>query len=296
MHPLLQAALNRRSPLPNHETTAFRWIDGAGDGIPGVEIEEFGDKLLVSTRFSELPKSVISIVESLPSTLYIRHLDSDAKTSPRHFSGPVSDSPFHVLENGVTLELSFQSGYSQGIFLDQRDNRNELRGILQPGQTLLNTFAYTGAFSVFGALAGATTTTIDLSQPYLDWSRRNFHLNQLDPNDHYFCRGDTFHWLRRFAKQGRRFEAIVLDPPTFSRDHKGKVFRVQKDYGELIELADRCLTPGGTILACTNCRQLSETDFIKQIRTALPRPIDLRCAPMPFDFTAPPYLKSVWIR
>lgn len=295
MHPTLQDALRHRTVLLETGTTAFRWIDGHGDGCPGIEVEQLGEHILLSTRSPYSKEQFDLLSRSLPGSIYHRVLDSHIKESPQHYRGSPIDGPFIVTENRASFELSFHSGYSQGIFLDQRDNRRQIREHLQPGQTLLNTFSYTGAFSVFGALAGAVTTTIDLSQPYLDWSKRNFLLNQLDPAEHHFCRGDTFHWLNRFSKQGRQFDTIVLDPPTFSRDAKGKVFRVEKDYGRLIEMAEQCLKPDGTILACTNFRQMSPSSFMKQIRSALMKPAKLKSLPMPLDFTDAPYLKSVWI-
>ena len=295
MRSTLERALEKRKPFSDSDTTAFRWIDGDGDGFPNIEVEQLGEHFLISTRDPYSPGSVNLLVNHFYSSIYTRVLDSKEKSSPSHFSGSRIEQPFVVLENGVCLEVSLQSGYSQGVFLDQRDNRQRLRNLLKPGLTLLNTFAYTGAFSVFGSLAGAETTTLDLSQPYLDWAKRNFRLNELDPESHHFVKGDTFHWLKRFAKQGRRFDAIVLDPPTFSRDTKGKVFRVQKDFGRLIELAERCLAPNGIMLACTNCRQIDESAFIRGIRESLTRRAKLEAAPMPLDFTAPPYLKSIWI-
>lgn len=295
-HPLDQALARRATFQSSTATTAYRMVDSLGDGIPGIEVDQLGPHILASVRDRGLTRSVKDLIGHLPSASYLKLLDQSEKTSPVHLSGPTVDQPFEICENGVRFELSFQSGYSQGIFLDQRDNRQRLRDTLQTGQTLLNTFAYTGAFSVFGALAGATTTTIDLSQPYLDWSKRNFRLNDIDVESQYFCKGDTFHWLKRFAKQGRRFDAIVLDPPTFSRDKNGKVFRVEKDYSRLVELASDCLAPDGTILACTNCRQIDEQGFKRQIRSAFRRPVHLESTPMPSDFTAPAYLKSVWIR
>ena len=170
-----------------------------------------------------------------------------------------------------------------------------MRQRVSAGETVLNTFAYTGAFSVCAALGGAQTTTLDLSQPYLDWAKRNFQHNQLDPAIHHFCKGDTFHWLRRFHKQGRKFHGIILDPPTFSRDEKGQVFRVENDYGELARLAHHCLQPGGWMLCSTNCHKLQPRDFERQLRDALPRQCRLTHAPMPTDFTDLPYLKSVWV-
>jgi 23S rRNA (cytosine1962-C5)-methyltransferase len=195
----------------------------------------------------------------------------------------------------VRFEISFSSGYSQGIFLDQRDNRKQLRDLVATGTTLLNTFAYTGAFSIVAAMAGATTTTLDLSQPYLDWARRNFRHNDLNPDGHFFCRGDTFHWLKRFAKQRRRFDAIILDPPTFSRSDKGKVFRAEKDYSALAELALGCLAADGTLLCCTNCRSLSLFDFEVQVREGAGSRVHINSAPMPPDFPDTPYLKSLWV-
>ena len=113
---------------------------------------------------------------------------------------------------------------------------------------------------------------------------------------HHFCKGDTFHWLRRFAKQGRTFDCIVLDPPTFSRDEKGKVFRVEENFGELAALAAELLTPEGWLLCSTNCRNLGLNDFQKQLRNAIRRPMGPRLSAMPPDFTDEPYLKSVWLK
>ncbi|MGE9268834.1 MAG: class I SAM-dependent rRNA methyltransferase [Verrucomicrobiales bacterium] len=294
--PLLHTALAKRDALQAPDTNLLRLIDGAADGFPGHYLESYGPHWLLATTGQRRDAELCAELARHGKSLYWKRLDQHQKDSPLPLHGPETPARVTGLENGVSYHLSFHSGYSQGIFLDQRDNRRQLRELLAPGQTLLNTFAYTGAFSVCGALAGATTTTLDLSQPYLDWAKDNFTLNQLDPAAHYFCKGDTFHWLRRFAKQGRRFHAIVLDPPTFSRDQKGKVFRVEKDYAELVALALRCLEKDGTILASTNCKKLSLRDFKTQLAPALPRAHHLHAAPMPEDFPDTPYLKSLWIK
>lgn len=293
-----ETAVRRRASMDlsvDGPTDAFRLIDGDGDNLPGIELEAFGDHWLVSTRDTRISPELGAWLRDSGRSVYHKRLDQHQKKSPTHFAGPAVDEPFLVRENGLLFEISFQSGYSQGIFLDQRDNRLSLRHRLDPGKTLLNTFAYTGAFSVAAAAAGAITTTLDLSQPYLDWAKRNLAHNGCDPSEHYFCKGDTFHWLRRFAKQGRVFDAIVIDPPTFSRDKDGKVFRVESDYGQLAALAAKCLAPGGVLLASTNCRQLSESDFIRTLRAAIPRGKAFTASPMPPDFTGESYLKSVWV-
>ena len=295
MRHLLEAALAKRVPLRQPGTNALRLIDGEGDGLPGLELEDFAGRWLLSTRDRTPPREMVDWLREKKRGVYWKRLDQQQKESPFHLCGSEQNEPFSILESGLSFEISFQSGYSQGIFLDQRDNRAELRSRLVPGMTLLNTFAYTGAFSVFAAAAGAAATTLDLAQPYLDWAKRNFELNGFDPAAHFFCKGDTFHWLTRFAKQGRKFDGIVLDPPTFSRDKDGKVFRVEKDYGLLAKLAFDCLAPGGFMLASTNCRTLPPRAFEAQVRGATKRTVKTRLAPMPADFTGEPYLKSLWV-
>jgi 23S rRNA (cytosine1962-C5)-methyltransferase len=295
MRALLNAALDRRKKLITPHTNAIRLIDGEGDALPNLYIDSYADRWVISTPSDRPPREVVSWLIDQGISAYSRRLDQHHKESPTHLCGPTVEAPFEILENSMRFEISFHSGYSQGIFLDQRDNRATLHSRMAPGLRLLNTFAYTGAFSVAAATAGAETTTLDLSQPYLDWARRNFQLNHIDPSTQHFCKGDTFHWLRRFAKQGRRFDAIVLDPPTFSRDENGKVFRVENDFGHLAALAADLLTPDGFLLCCTNCRKLTPDSFERQIVSSINRRMKPHHAPMPTDFTGDPYLKSLWL-
>ncbi len=293
----LQAAIARRASILDAGTDALRLVDGEGDGLPGFYLDTLAGCWLVSTTSGELEPDLRAwLVDqgALGRTIYWKQLDQHDKTSPAHLAGPSQDDGFVIMENGVQYWADFQSGYSQGIFLDQRINRQRVRTLSKPGHTVLNTFAYTGAFSVCAALGGATTTTLDLSQVYLDWARKNFSLNGMDPDEHHFCKGDTFHWLRRFARQGRTFEGIILDPPTFSRDDKGKVFRVEKDYGRLVELAGACLAPDGWMLCCTNCRKLEFDAFMETVRQAMPG-MRVISQGMPEEYRAPAYLKSVWV-
>ena len=117
---------------------------------------------------------------------------------------------------------------------------------------MLNIFAYTCGFSVCAAKAGARTTSLDLSKRWLDWGKRNFALNQLEPAGHEFIYGDAFDWLRRLAKKERRFDVILLDPPTFSQSKESGVFQAEKDYGRLVTAALPLLKAGGVLFASTN--------------------------------------------
>ena len=285
-----------RSTLPLGDTDAYRLVDGAGDGIPGIYLENLAGRYLFSSEGPATPSALLSWAGEhphLPS--YWKRLDQQDRESPTHLAGPPQETPFEVRECGARFLVSLQSGYSQGIFLDQRDNRARVRARCSPGHTVLNTFAYTGSFSVSAALGGASTTTLDLSQPYLDWAGKNLTLNGIDPASHHFCKGDTFHWLRRFAKQGRRFTGLILDPPTFSRDDRGRVFRAERDYDSLVALASKCLSPGGWLLCTTNCRRLPEAAFARMVSSSLPRGVRLESHPMPPDFTGTPYLKTLFV-
>lgn len=296
MNSLLTKAINQRTPLLTEETNSLRLFDGAGDGMLDVYLDQLGPHWLLSTKDGVLEENVTQALANTGKSVYWKKLDNHEKESPTHLAGPTVDEDFIGRENGLDYKLSFHSGYSQGIFLDQRENRARVKALSAPGKRVLNTFAYTGAFSVAAASAGAITTTLDLSQPYLSWAKENMKLNGLDPEEHYFCKGDTFHWLQRFAKSGRTFDGIILDPPTFSRDAKGNVFRVEKDYHRLVKLAGNVLAPGGWILACTNCRKLASWSFEEQLLKGLGDKASLEALPMPTEYTDEQYLKSYLIR
>jgi 23S rRNA (cytosine1962-C5)-methyltransferase len=291
---LFEQAIANRQHLLDSDTNAVRLFDGSGDGLADTFLECFADRWVLSTRDNRISNDVREYFLNCGKTVYWKQLDQHQKTDPSHLAGPEQNEPFIARESGINYEISFQSGYSQGIFLDQRDNRKRVRERVSSGDRVLNTFAYTGAFSVSASMGGATSSTLDLSQPYLDWAKQNLTHNGIDPSEHYFCKGDTFHWLRRFVKQGRKFDGIILDPPTFSRDDKGKVFRVEKDYHRLTDLAAQCITPGGWLLASTNCRKMSDQDFLFEASRRLPRNHKATALPMPEEYTGERYLKTLW--
>ena len=296
MYELFHKAIQLRQQTIDSDTDSIRLFDGGGDGRIDTYLDQLGDHWLLSTHDGVVEESILHALSQFGKSVYWKKLDQHEKESPSLLTGTPVNSPFTGRENGLTYQLSFDSGYSQGIFLDQRENRKRVIELARPEQRILNTFAYTGAFSVAAASSGATTTTLDLSQPYLSWAKENMKLNNLNPEDHYFCKGDTFHWLQRFAKSGRTFDGIILDPPTFSRDAKGKVFRVEKDYHRLVKLAKQVLSPEGWILACTNCRKLAPWEFEEQLVKGLGESVSFQALPMPHEYTGEQYLKSYLLR
>jgi 23S rRNA (cytosine1962-C5)-methyltransferase len=305
------------------ETDSFRLIHGASDGWPGWYVERLGAFSLSQTEAALEAKQRQHLESGLGQSLsgvyhkaLTRHVrrTTTVETSPQLVSGVAAPERFVLRENGVKFEMSFAEGYSVGLFLDQRDNRRRfLTGHvaadfrLQTSDSrleVLNTFAYTCGFSVCAALSGARVTSLDLSKKYLEWGKRNFALNGLDPAPHDFIYGDTFDWLRRLAKKGRAFDAIVLDPPTFSQSKESGVFRAEKDYGKLVTAALPVLKPNGVLLASTNAAELLPEKLLDQIneavRAARRKIRQQHYVPQPPDFpisrVEPAYLKTVWLR
>lgn len=292
----------KRATLPeiaDGSTTAYRLVDAAGDGCPGVEIDCYGGHWVVQTRDIPFPEELRGTLPAGCRSVWWKRLNQQDKQAPHCVLGEPPPGPFAVRELGLSYEIDLTAGYSQGLFLDQRPQRARMREKLVHGQRVLNLFAYTCAFSVAAASRGAMTTSVDLSRPYLDWGRRNFARNALDPEAHFFCRGDSLEWLSRFAKKDRTWDGIVVDPPTFSRNAEGKIFRVEHDFPALIALCINVLAPGGWLLASTNHRGLTPLRFRSLVEQgaalARRRVSSLLPGKMPEDFTDVPYLKSWWL-
>ena len=290
--PKILAAIEKRRTIDREKTNAVRLVDGAGDELPGLIVDDFAGRWLAQT-FSEMPPSLGRDLGYI--SLYWKPLLKNAIAAPQYLTGQSINCPFPILESGLAFEIDFHAGISPGIFLDQRINREKLRRAAG-GKKILNTFSYTCAFGVAAAAGGAFTTNVDLSRRYLDWGKRNYQLNQITAANHEFLVGDAFDWLRRFRKQGRKFDLVILDPPTFSRDRKSNVFRVQHDYGRLVQVASECLDREGVILCCTNFRGVSSGAFLSLLKTGIRRPCKASNGLMPPDFTGERYLKSIWLQ
>ena len=149
-------------------------------------------------------------------------------------------------------------------------------------------FAYTGTASVVAAKSGAVTTSVDLSNTYLDWARRNFAANGLDPGLHRFVRADCRAWL---ADERSRYDVVLLDPPTFSASKAMQgTFDVQRDHVAIVRAAARRLTDDGVLFFVTN-RDRFELDERGLADLAVE---DITRASLPFDFARDPPAHRAW--
>ncbi len=161
---------------------------------------------------------------------------------------------FVVQEAGLQFKVNLSDYLDTGLFLDHRITRRMVRERAQ-GKTMLNLFAYTGAFTVYAAAGGAAaTTTLDMSATYLTWAQENLRLNGLEGPQHQLVQTDVTAWLRHPPQE--KYDLIVLDPPTFSNSKRMRhAFDIQKDHTYLINRCLQRLNPGGTLFFSTNFRK-----------------------------------------
>ncbi len=203
------------------------------------------------------------------------------------------EGKLHVVQEGACRFLvNFTDHLDTGLFLDHRLTRDMLQRMAR-GRDFLNLFGYTGTASVHAAVGGArSTTTVDMSATYLDWARRNFELNGLDPERHCLVREDCLTWLARAATEHHAsYELIFLDPPTFSNSKRmNRTFDLQRDHASLIRQASRLLAPAGVLVFSTNRRKFKlEGGSLTGLEIE-----DITHATIPEDFKRNPKVHRCW--
>jgi 23S rRNA (cytosine1962-C5)-methyltransferase len=255
-------ALRRRGVQPRLD--AFRLVNGAGDGAPGLAVDAFDDVVVVHADSHTV---VEEWMPDLREALSSRWPTAYTKVHPRgpHHGAFVAEEPvwgppraeLEVAERGVRYLVKPAGGLSVGLFLDMREVRQWLRQQVR-GKTVLNLFAYTCSFGVSATLGGAArVVNLDVSRPYLEWGKANYVLNDLAVDDRDFVYGDAFDWLSRFARREQRFDLVIVDPPSFS----STPFSVTRDFARLVSASASVVTPGGTLVAATNHAATSDRRF-----------------------------------
>src|SRR5437773_8872298 len=201
-----------------------------------------------------------------------------------------------LIERGLRFEIDFSIGYSVGLFIDQRENRSFIRK--SAPKRMLNCFAYTCSFSVAAGIVGANTLSVDLSQKSLERGRANFVLNNLSETGHHFIADDVFEVLPRLSRKGEKFDLIVLDPPTFSRSHRGRTFQVESDFEGLLMAALEVADRDCRILLSTNCTALNQRALEVMARFCLKasrRAGSFHTEPRPVEFPPNSGASTTWL-
>ncbi len=268
-----------RAPLAR-VTDAYRLVNGAADGLPGVVVDRYGDHAVLALGSEEALARETDLVAGVSgigaqSVHVKRHVRADlrrvdlAAVAPHGaVAGTAPAGPVIVTERGLRLSVRLDAGLSTGLFVDQRENRALVRSLAAGGR-VLNLFAYTGSFTVAAAAGGArATTSVDLARAALDRARENLGLNGLDGPAHALVPADVIGWLRRARTRGARFDLIVLDPPSFGSARGRAGFVVARDFVPVAAAALVLLEAGGRLLAVTNHRKTSPARLRRMLHEA----------------------------
>lgn len=264
---------------------AVDWYDGA------VRVEEYARPRKVSAGDAErrLRDALLVVPEMLdvPPEAVVLRVRQRQTTGRQHYRRDEGGHTRVVQEGDLRFEVNLEDYLDTGLFLDDRLLRRRI-GADAKGRDVLNLFAYTCTASVAAAAGSArATTSIDLSNPYLAWGRRNFQLNQIDPGSHRFIRADVLDWLPR--QRGGRYDLIFLGPPTHSRSKAMRAeLDLQRDHGQLIRGASALLAPGGELLFTTNLRSfILDPTLASQFRVR-----EITAEVTPKDFERRPRLRA----
>ncbi len=241
-------------------TNAYRLVHAEGDGLPGLIIDFYNGTAVIQAYHLGMHKHLEDISFAL-SHIYGVDLkgvyDKSADTLPKNIKG-VENKLIHgkaetnlILENDCTYEIDWEAGQKTGFFMDQRENR-KLLGIFSEGKTVLNTFCYSGGFSIAALKAGANEVhSVDISQKAIDETDSNVALNPGFRGKHKSITADVISYIREMEEE---YDIIVLDPPAFAKNIKSKD-NALKAYKKLNAEAFRKIKSGG-ILFTFSCSQV----------------------------------------
>lgn len=257
----------RQMFFKNEDTTAFRVFNGDGDGIGGLTIDYYDGFYVVSWynlgiyQFRDMIMDCLRDVFVRAKGIYEKNNFPGAQTKSQHVWGEEAPEPLIVKENGINYATYLNDGWMTGIFFDQRNVRYDIMNRYGVGQTVLNLFSYTGAFSVAATMGGAVkTVNVDVAKRSKALITEQFEVNQLDPNQHEIRVIDVESYLDYAQKHQLKFGLIVIDPPTFAHTDNG-TWSVEEDYSRIIANCLNVLEDDGTIIVSTNAWKLSSDDF-----------------------------------
>jgi 23S rRNA (cytosine1962-C5)-methyltransferase len=301
----------REQILPADGSDAYRVVHSEGDGLPGVTVDRYGEHLVAHLYSAALEPSRDALYDALEKTWKPRAIYEQRRFRPQTGEGQrepatlargeVAPVELEVDEGGVKFVVDVTAPLGSGLFLDLREGRKAIAQ-LAAGKRLLNLFSYTGAFSVYGAKAGAREiVSVDVAPKAHARARRNLQANGLDEAKHEFIAGDCFKVLTKFNERQRLFDLIVLDPPSFGQSKERGMFSVQKDYRELVEGCLSVAAPGALLACVSNTLKISAEEIDRAIGDAATRmrrtvrvverrglPVDF---PVPAGFLEGHYLK-----
>jgi len=310
-----QNAFGRRDGFFDSQTAGYRCINGESDGWPGLVLDRYADTHVLKLYTAAwLPRlDVLAPLLARGNRLVLRLSRNMQEAAANRFHahdgelllGEPLAGPVEFLENGLRFEADVVRGQKTGFFLDQRENRRDVKA-LADGREVLNLFSYTGGFSLYAGDGGAESVcSIDISELALAGARRNFALNADRPAiarcRHETIQADVFDWLRQ--ESPRRFDLIVLDPPSMAKKESERAEAIAA-YTKLIAGALARLNKNGVLVASSCSAHVSATEFFnltleaarKTGRSFVEWKRTGHAADHPATFAEAEYLKCIYLR
>jgi 23S rRNA (cytosine1962-C5)-methyltransferase len=277
----LAAAAQLRAPLSASQTTGFRLVHGENDGFPGLIIDQYAATAVIKLYTPAWIPHLRAVLDGLtavshPERIVLRLNRSAAGQTDALYGlqngmvllGPPLTGPVLFQENGLWFAADVVAGQKTGFFLDQRDNRARVETLAE-GKTVLNVFAYTGGFSLYAARGGAAAVaSLDISKPALEAATYNFTLNMAQPAvaaaRHELLLGDAFARLEELGRNGRSFDMVIIDPPSFAKK-QAEAERALGAYARLVRLGLRVLQPGGILVMASCSSRITAPQFFDRV-------------------------------
>lgn len=280
----LASALAMRAPFVGPDTTAFRWVHGEADRLPGLVVDVYGTFAVVrfdsqgAERFVLGPtggadRGEAGLVAALRAArpaltgVLVRKGRGESK-DVRVVWGEAPPELVRVTEHGMVLLADLRHGQKTGLFLDHRESRRRVRA-LSRGREVLNLYGYTGGFSIAAGLGGATRVeTVDVADAALALAREGWEANALPAGAHATHTEDVPRFLEEARERGAQYDLIVGDPPSFA-PNEAAVANAMRSYRALHRACLRLLRPGGLYLAASCSSHIGTERFDRTIREAI---------------------------
>lgn len=292
-------------------TNAYRLIHAEGDDLTGLVVDRLADVLSIEVfslgTWRLLPPLLPLLLAAAGTTHHRAVMDDRAMRHEGCTAEPIASSDLPktvtVVEHGVRFRVQFASGHKTGFFCDQRENRRRLATMVANAD-VLDLCCYTGGFGLYAKVLGGAklVTCVDLDESAIEMARQNANLNQVRVDT---AQSDAFTYMRQMHANGRRYGAVVLDPPKliFGRGDGGDG---RRKYADLNRLAAGLVAPGGLLLTCSCSGALSRDEFAETVLGAV-RHAGRRCQILDTTGAGPDhpvsarcpetaYLKALWLR
>jgi len=268
----IQKAFLHRKPLLEKDVNAYRLLFGENDGMPGLIVDIYNKVGVIKVysaiwlpylemllapivKASEVDSLIIRWNRKLQTLDNLPHKEGDV------IYGDLSSSLVTFTEYGVHFETDIILGHKTGFFLDHRENRHKI-GQMAKGKTVLDVFSYTGGFSTHALAGGATeVTSLDISKQALELAEHNASLNA-HSGIHETITGDAFEELARLMHQKKKYDIVIIDPPSFAKNEK-EIYVAKKKYAQLAEIGVALTRNGGTLLLASCSSRITQAEFLQ---------------------------------